>query len=374
MRIARKIFLVITGFLLINVLLIAAIFITINNTVANRQEVKQWFVDSNTYDKVIDHAIEELIDNKAPESDGLMENGFDVDSEIIRRAASKAFSGEVLQNAVEKIMDGAYNWLEGDAPVLEFVVDFTSEKLALAENIVEEASIRLETLPSCSQTQLFEFRNDFNPFSIPCNPEVGIDEKLEEIREEFINNEDFIPNPIISAESLTVEGENGETKSLREALQDTDVQEWYQRAKTMLWVSIVASIVLTIGVILLSENTRKGLGKVATIYLIASLTVAVTGIVSRGVTDFLNFEQDSIENIVVLPVANEASESISNQQYYIAATLATIGFAIIIYLALTRNKNKDLSDKSDRESNDPPSSDQDSLTESEPLQKQARSD
>src|SRR5690606_28069006 len=106
---------------------------TINATFGDRNVVKNWFSNSGVYDNIVDSVVRETekgIEN-SEEKDGQ-----NIDTESLSNAATSTFTPDVLRSSLEEVLDGTYDWLDGTTPNLAFSLDFTEQKVAFADNVI----------------------------------------------------------------------------------------------------------------------------------------------------------------------------------------------------------------------------------------------
>ena len=136
--------------LLLLSLLLTATFWIMTATIGDRDTVKNWLNDSGVYDNFVQQiaeiAQEEFANNseQEPQSENV---GGSVDIATLTRVAESAISPSFLQESIEKVIDGSYDWLEEKTPTIEFSINFTEIKNELANGLKQEAIKRSQELP-----------------------------------------------------------------------------------------------------------------------------------------------------------------------------------------------------------------------------------
>lgn len=344
MNILRKLALSFLSLVFLLSLSLTALFWSLNNSLGQRAVIKGWLDDSEFYARVVDKAVDELqkeIEKKDWSTSDAPEAIKSIDAEIIERVAGKVLNPSLLQNEVEKILDAVYDWLEGSSPTLDFTIDLTEQKTALAESITYELRTHLSGLPGCT---LAELRNFSDPFSATCNP-PNLDEKLDELRNGLMSSDDFLPDPTIHSSAIKV-GETGDQKTIEESLQD--LPKWYQKAKKLAWIATGLSIVFAAGIFFLSKSRRNGI-KHLSIYLAISATLLLaSGILIAKSTDIVNkyvkFDSSAEEAAGEIytefakPLAVQVTGTLSSWQLRFALIYALIASGGIAYLIATRQR------------------------------------
>lgn len=174
--------------------------------------------------------------------------------DVLKSAATQAFTPEILQDATEQGLDGIYRWLNGEVNQPDFRIDLTQAKA----NFIAAAGTELEkyvaSLPVCTNAQLKTLDPDVDPFALACRPPniTAAAIKDQELAE-LTNSDKFFPNPVITADSLA-KNENG--KNFFE--QAEGAQKVYKAAEALPWVLLTLSALLAAAVVFLNETKRKG--------------------------------------------------------------------------------------------------------------------
>ncbi len=105
--------------------IITVYFLTTGSLITDRNTVKAWLNDSDTYVHIEENMlnlieIEDENGNKQTLQESLDIGGLDGD--VIVAVISDSYNAEFLQSAFERVIDGTYDWLEGKTPQPEFEV------------------------------------------------------------------------------------------------------------------------------------------------------------------------------------------------------------------------------------------------------------
>jgi hypothetical protein len=113
----------------------------------------------------------------------------------VQAVTNNAFPPEVIQNATQTLISGAYEWLKGQTPQLSFRIDLTENRQLLAGNLGTYAFNRLAAQPLCTTEP-----QTLNPFTSPCLPRYfNLSQERTAIAAEV---DDLLPKTVYTAADL----------------------------------------------------------------------------------------------------------------------------------------------------------------------------
>lgn len=354
MKILKKILLFIASSLLVSSLLLTATFWILTATIGNRNTVKNWINDSGTYDNFVEQIVATTQENldKQPENSSEADSDEEsIDPETLSNVAKEAFSPEFLKTSFEKVIDGSYDWLEKETDSLQFDVDFSDAKTALADGLVDEAVRRGNELPEC---QTLAVPQELDIFSAECLP-PGTDVRAlaEDIRRKFFSNEELLPDPTLTAEDIKLNiSDSGDQKSISE-ISKTDLKEvprWYGLAKNLAWFMALTVAALSLMVLFLSATKRNGAKHLAKSFLTAAILIGASAfILQRLPLDFASKDtaiessgetlSEGFGETIAKPLVEQAIDTVTGYQYWFAALYGLIFLMLLIYIILSRRQH-----------------------------------
>lgn len=181
-----------------SVLLIIAAF-CFTSLVGNRDSIKNTLLESGIYNNFVKSTIS---DNLSSQGD----SSIPLDDEAIQAIVTSAFKPSELKEASEKVIDGVYDWLEGSTDEPEFVVDFSTQKELMAQEISNYAATRIDSLPTCVDS----LPDGQDIFSIECRPYGYFAADIKQQVYDDLVTGDFLKNPVFTSSDLPM-AENGES-------------------------------------------------------------------------------------------------------------------------------------------------------------------
>lgn len=232
---------------------------TLVRTAGTPEPIKKILKEIGIYTSALDTVLE-ATDN--PNTSG--EGGIRSDNPVVREAAKKAFTPELIQSSTENFIDSIYVWLEGKTPTPQFRIDLTQAKATFVGEIAAGAEARARTLPACPRGQAaFE-----DPFAATCLPR-GVPPAIaaDKIRQELTGSESkFLKDPVLTADTF-------KSKDGTPAFSNSKLPENYQRIKKMPIILTIVTLLTLVVVVFLSENRRKGFKRAGVILVIAGVSL-----------------------------------------------------------------------------------------------------
>lgn len=232
--------------LLVIVPLLAAISVVFGTP----KYLKQALTDNKVYSSAVDSLIEEVIKSQAEQGGSLP-----VSDPAVQQAIKNAFPSSTIQSAGENVIEGVYGWLGGETQTPVFEINLSDSIQKIAEGVSNVAAARLQSLPICTQAQLYALRNsDVDPFSVPCQPaDFDMAAERQKWANEIVNAE-FKGEPIFTAADLP-KNDNGQTITDQASAAPTVFQ--LARATPLFFGLLL--LLFGAGWILLFDNRRRGL-------------------------------------------------------------------------------------------------------------------
>lgn len=265
MQFGRKALVMIASFMVPVWLFTAALTASFILTFHSPARIKQWVSHSGIYNKVVDTVLSESQKTAKKGGDELP-----ISNPNVQAAAQQAFSPQVLQHDAEQAIDGFYNWLQGKTPQPEFKIDLATPKKQFAQNIGDYLRERVKQLPPCGATS--QVADDI--FTLSCIPKgYDVNAEIKRNVSELANSKDFLGDPVITANDI-----KGDDK--KPVFADTNVKQLpqaYQRASWTPWFLIVLAIGGASVIVFLNDNRRKGIKRVAIIFVTVGALLILFG-------------------------------------------------------------------------------------------------
>lgn len=305
-------------------LLFFAYGFTFNETFGRRETVKAWFEKSGAYDNFVT----ELVSLSQAQA---AKQGNVIDAKILSDVANRSFTPEVLQTALEAVLDGSYDWLEGNTESIEFVVDFTEAKNVYADELARVAQDRVDELPVCPASDV---AGAFDPFTAPCRPaQLDFEPLAVEFRQLIYEDENFLPETVLTADTLTPEA--GDEKKLDEAV--SFMPTAYLIARLVTFIALLGAFISMILLIMVAKSKRKAIFKLSRGFIFTALSLALFTFVSSRSTGWIDNvlpidpAAQGFTERVVKPLVSTATTDLNAWTFRFMMLYAAIGF---IFLAV----------------------------------------
>ena len=335
MLMLRKIAVFLLGSSLISFLLAMAVATAVITTFTG-PHIKHWLISHNTYQNLMDSVLKE---NKTTNvGSGSSEVSFSQPE--VQAAIKKTFTPEVLQKITEQFIDGTEPWLKGKVPKPTFQIDVSTIKANLVGNVVSFARERYNSLPVCVKGQV---PSTTNPLSAECRlANVNVEATFKQLETDMLNNKDFLPDQLLTADNLKVKDEaSGQSKLIFDQLRSVPkVYKWVQFSP---YIFGVLSLFAGAAIILLSADKRRGLRRVA----ISLLTAGLFLIVLAWLGSYLFHKADQkistanqngeviIQNSV-LPIIRDIENALLHVMVVFGIVFLLVFTGLVIYLMITK--------------------------------------
>jgi hypothetical protein len=191
-------------------------------------------------------------------------------------AAKQAFPPSLLQDSVEKVIDGFYGWAQGKTTAPQFSIDLAPIKQNFAESVGDAAATRLKSLPVCTKAQLQQLSNgDINPFTVVCLPPgFNIENERKQLINEIANNKDLLEKPTITADSLPKDNQ-GRTF----AEQFAQVPKLYRWATLLPWILGGLTLFFAGMLVWLYDSKRRAIRSISSAFVSAGVFLIISYLV-----------------------------------------------------------------------------------------------
>jgi len=210
--------------------------VALQATVLQRDLVKGWLRESDVYSKVIATTI-----NQAPD---IPANTL-ITPDATQKALQNTFTPDYVQNQAEKIIDNAYDWMDGKLPQLQFSVPIDEKRTAFIEQLAATLEPQVAALPVCT--------NRADAQAGTCRPPTQTPAQYAQtVATQAVAQSDVLARPITD-QSLTTAPQNQSGPSELELLQKLPAI-----TQTINWLVIALPIiaVLSAGLIALFAEDR----------------------------------------------------------------------------------------------------------------------
>jgi hypothetical protein len=321
-------------------LLLTATVMAIVIVLGNPKPLKTSLSESKVYDALVDNAIKSMESPNKPQEG--QEDGISLSQPEVKQAVQNAFTPALLQGSTEQIIDGVYRWLDGKTPQPDFKIDLTNAKATLAANLSEYAVRRFNSLPACTTQQLRELNTDIDPLNVPCQVSgVSSTQISQKLNEEILNNKDFLPNPVITADNLP---KNDQGKTSFEQLDQ--LPKAFKLGKSSGLILAVLTVLLGLALVFLRHNKRRGIRTVAVSLLgvgifLALTTLLVIFLFSKATQpngQITNSLGDNAFNASVVSIVKALSNALNRVLLQLAVLYVGLGAIMLIGLRFIRPK------------------------------------
>lgn len=247
-------------------LLLLAIDFAVVRSVGDPKQIKDILSENKVYETIIPNLLDQAKETAAKAGNG---GELSLGDPAIQAAAKEAFSPQFVETTTETVIDSIFKWLEGGTPLPDFSIDLTQTKATFAGAVAQKAQQRATSLPACPRGGQ---PSSDDPFKTECLPSGVTPASVgDSARTKMLNNQDFLKDPVITANSIKSEGTD---KSIF-ADQFADAPDYYQRFKASPWLIGLLALGLGAAVVFLSASRRKGLRHVGIILVIVGLGMLV---------------------------------------------------------------------------------------------------
>lgn len=328
-----------SGFLILLFTSFVGIFIILTTMVVLIQpaRVKGWVNKSGLYSTLPNTIINQATTQQVEDSE------LSLSDPIVQSAAKQVLSPKFLQNSTENIIDSFFVWMRGNSPKPTFAIDVAPIKQSFADNIVQSAISRYQSLPACPKGKL---PRSTDPLKIDCRPPYGVDiyQATQSLRNDIIGNKDFLAESTITIDSL--QSDNSQKNSIfGEQSPVPRVYKWLQIAPYAIGLLM---LITAMGAILLNNSKRRTANKVGSIFIIISaltmIGIWLTWFGIAKIRDQLLSQPAgsgaSLYSNVILDTLNALRKDMLITAGIVSSILAIIGIVTLVIVKLKTGKKK----------------------------------
>jgi hypothetical protein len=310
---------------------------TLETTALDRTEVKGWLDKSGVYNNLLATV---LNTNTAAQQD--LDTGSSiVTSDDVKSALAQTMNPGYAKQSTEKVVDSAYNWLDGKSSTIAFEINTTEKKDEFTANLSTILQPQLAQLPQCLSLAQFQTNNP------PCLP-AGTTAKqaADELATDAANEASIFREPITNKTIAQSTGGSAQTdsplthtNSSAEKIRDAvgNLRMW------LIWLPIIG--VVSGGLMVsLSQHKLK-----ATKHLTGRLTVGLVltcaaGLLVANVGKVYSFKDlTSTDNVimaqVIEPFIHQAAPAIGFRLALVSGLLGFATFIVWITLLIIKRKH-----------------------------------
>ncbi len=158
-------------------LVLALVVLPVSMHLTNRQSIKGWVGNTKLLEgisEVIPLFLAQTQEEDKENGDSVIEllEQSGIDTTVLTTASEDILTPEYVRQKLFPLIDGAYDWLEGDTPSPIFKIVLSDRLTALADNLSGPLTSELNKLPECPPGTPLD--DEFNPIVAQCLP-AGVD-------------------------------------------------------------------------------------------------------------------------------------------------------------------------------------------------------
>lgn len=240
-----------------------------SSTLRNRDKVKESLNTSSVYNNIVNVAIEGLANAESQDVGEIP-----INDPALQEKVRNVLTPDFLKSSTESVIDGVYNWLEGDVAQPDFEIDLSGVRTQLAAELGNYAAERAASLPTCTTVPA-----QYDALTAECVPPATTTAQIKDtVEQEFLNSDGFFNDAVLTAEDIK------DPETQQSIFTDTnEARRLYQTGGYMPYILGAIVLVTAAAILFLSSSRRAGalrLGIISTLVaLVLSLTYAT---LSRG--------------------------------------------------------------------------------------------
>lgn len=258
MLIIKRLLVIALSPLLTLLLLAAALDWGVVHTVGQPDQVKKLIRDSGLYNTVIPSLLNQQ------KSIQTSVGNIPLNDPVVKQAATKSFSPQLVQKNTESAIDNIYAWLDGKTVTPSFKFDFSSAQSSLADNLATAASDKAASLPAC---KTLPSNTSFDVYSATCLPRGVTPATVgQTVKDQIDAGKGFVDKPVLSASDI----KNDKGQSVF-ASQFKDLPKQYQRIKKSPYLLLIIAAIVAVSLIFLRPTLTAGLRHVGIVFAMIGL-------------------------------------------------------------------------------------------------------
>ncbi len=311
--------------------------VAVSNNITDSTQVKNWFVESNFYQNVVDQSANLIeSDNKSDIKDEV--EGSAINTQQLIKALAPAIPPEFIQTQVERLIDGVYVWLNGDLSRPEFSVGLADRAKEIEKRLAPEITRQLSKLPTCTDANQTNQQN-FDVLEAKCiPPNFSISAEARKFAKEFISKRDGPVQSRLDDSDLEL--------SNSVLLNAPTVFSTLKLLPTFFWIFLIAFSAITI---LTSRRWQRGFKEVGSSFMVGSgilffFAFLATRLASAPGKYVLDSQDKDVKNeaarAVLEPLAKVITVDISQTIMVFSGVVFVIG-AICFFVGRHFGKSKE---------------------------------
>ncbi len=248
----------------------------------DKENLIKWFEEANMYNKISDQIVDEIIEEVKNKSGGVSYLSED-DQQIILKSS---FSADWIQQEIERNIDAAYEWMNGDSDSPEFYIDLSGKEESIKAQVADSLKKKFALLPACTSedTLTTEFYLHIDNQCLPSNVTLDIvnayiDDNVQEVT-------------LLEDTKLEL---NKEPFSANMTTQVTRAYSYAGNTSFIFWSIVIVGCAL---IIVLIPGWTKGFVYIGTLLLIAGFSwFAISYWVDGSFDSFYDLVLDNIDSV-----------------------------------------------------------------------------
>lgn len=305
-------------FLLLIVLLAMPLFIALQAAVNSPQAVKASLSKSTIYEKLTEPDV--LLNNSDLSSAALADEG-------VQAALRSAVMPSYVQASTERLIDGIYAYIRGEAVTLDLSVDVGDAKTRFADSMAQYVRQKFEALPRCQELKIPSTSIE-SLLEATCAP-VGISSQ----QAASYARDEILHAALFSNDRLDVAGLVSVRETFLRAYVD-EIRAMYPAFIMLVYVLPIAAFILIFCVLLLASSRRRGVKIIANVFMTAGIIGLLVGLVAIGLAAIiLDVSQASNAAMGSLKIAT-ADVLNGLRMWWLGVASLFVAISIILYITL----------------------------------------
>lgn len=318
--------------------LAVAISASTNSVLGKPDSLKDSLADSNVYDNIAAGFVDQAVEETSKQQPGQTE-GIQLTEETMRDVADRVITPAKVQGYAEQIIDGTYDWLEGDTEQPSFELDLDDIQKDLGNAAGDVAVNRVKKLPACTLQQLQTTDlNNIDPFNLPCRPPgINLETERAKLVKEFTSNENALgEDSTFTAEDIGTDEVTGQNAFDNLSILPT----MFQLSQILPWILGVLGVLAGAGIVFFNENRRKGLKKVSLVLLTSGILLLVGIWLASALFGSMQFDGTADDQMreAMTNLVRTLNAEFNRTLLIFAVVYSVVGAGGLIGLRLTRPK------------------------------------
>lgn len=289
--------------------------------IVNPDNIKTALNDNNVYQEIIPAVLDSAEFNEATAQSG----DLPIKEPWVREAIQKAFPKADLEQKSDAIIDGTFNWLEGETDRPQFTIDLTANKQQFGQEVGAYAQNRLAGLPRCTTADI---PTEVDAYRITCLP-FGADPAVisASLTQQIQSDESFIEDPVISSDDLRPDDP---TQDPFEQLKS--VQSFYENHDLLMWALPLITLLFAVGGYFLSTDRLLALRRLYRSFFISAVGLLLFFLFLTFGSDGVlgNIATDPVAKDIFVPVFSSLTDQARNVYLVFTIVAAALGTALLV--------------------------------------------